>query len=38
MFVTHIALPLFGFNVGIRLRSVVILGAAALALALLDRG
>jgi len=38
MFVTHIALPLFGFNVGIELGQVVILGAAALALALVDRG
>ncbi len=38
MFVTHIALPLFGFNVGIELGQIVILGAAALALALVDRG
>jgi len=37
MFVTHIALPLFGFNVGIELGQIVILGAAALALALVDR-
>jgi hypothetical protein len=38
MFVTHIALPLFGFNVGIEIGQIVILGAAALALALADRG
>ena len=38
MFVTHIALPLFGFNVGIELGQIVILGAAAVALALVDRG
>jgi hypothetical protein len=38
MFVTHIALPLFGFNVGIEIGQIVILGAAALALALVDRG
>ena len=38
MFVTRIALPLFGFNVGIELGQIVILGAAALALALVDRG
>jgi len=37
MFVTPIALPLFGFNVGIELGQIVILGAAALALALVDR-
>jgi HupE / UreJ protein len=37
MFVTRIALPLFGFNVGIELGQIVILGAAALALALVDR-
>jgi hypothetical protein len=37
MFVTHLALPLFGFNVGIELGQIVILGAAALALALVDR-
>ncbi len=38
MFVTHIALPLFGFNVGIEIGQIVILGAAALALAFADRG
>ena len=38
MFVTHIALPLFGFNVGIELGQVVILSAAAVCLALIDRG
>ena len=38
MFVTHIALPLFGFNVGIELGQVVILSAAAMCLALIDRG
>lgn len=38
MFVTRIALPLFGFNVGIELGQIVILGAAAVALALVDRG
>ena len=37
MFVTHVALPLFGFNVGIELGQIVILGAAAMALALVDR-
>jgi HupE/UreJ protein len=37
MFVTRIALPLFGFNVGIELGQIVILGAAALVLALVDR-
>lgn len=37
IFVTHIALPLFGFNVGIELGQIVILGAAALGLALVDR-
>ena len=37
MFVTHVALPLFGFNVGIELGQVVILAAAAVCLALLDR-
>lgn len=37
MFVTHVALPLFGFNVGIELGQIVILGAAALALAVADR-
>jgi hypothetical protein len=37
MFVTHVALPLFGFNVGIELGQIVILGAAAAALALIDR-
>jgi hypothetical protein len=37
MFVTHIALPLFGFNVGIELGQVVSLAVAAVCLALLDR-
>jgi HupE/UreJ protein len=37
MFVTRIALPLFGFNVGIELGQIVILGAAAIALASVDR-
>lgn len=37
MFVTRIALPLFGFNAGIELGQIVILGAAALVLALMDR-
>jgi hypothetical protein len=37
MFVTRIALPLFGFNVGIELGQIVILGAAAVALAMVDR-
>jgi hypothetical protein len=38
MFVTRIALPLFGFNVGIELGQIVILGAAAMGLAVIDRG
>lgn len=38
MFVTHIALPLFGFNVGIELGQIVILAAAAVCLAVIDRG
>src|SRR5262249_35610558 len=38
MFVTRIALPLFGFNVGIELGQIVILGAAAIALATIDLG
>ncbi len=37
MFVTHVALPLFGFNVGIELGQIVILAAAAMVLALIDR-
>ncbi len=37
MFVTHIALPLFGFNVGIELGQIVILAAAAVVLGLIDR-
>jgi hypothetical protein len=37
MFVDRIALPLFGFNVGIEAGQIVVLGAAALALALVDR-
>ena len=38
MFVTQVALPLFGFNVGIELGQIVILGAAAVSLAMIDRG
>lgn len=38
MFVSQVALPLFGFNVGIELGQIVILTAAAMALAVLDRG
>ncbi len=37
MFVTHVALPLFGFNVGIELGQIVILSAAAIVLAGIDR-
>ncbi|HEY4304393.1 MAG TPA: HupE/UreJ family protein [Gemmatimonadaceae bacterium] len=37
MFVDHVALPLFGFNVGIELGQVVVLLAAAALLGLLDR-
>jgi hypothetical protein len=37
MFVDRIALPLFGFNVGIEAGQIVVLGAAALGLALVDR-
>src|ERR1700742_2418405 len=37
MFVEHIALPLFGFNVGIELGQMVVLLALAVVLALLDR-
>jgi hypothetical protein len=33
---THIALPLFGFNVGIELGQLVVLSAAALLLSLVD--
>lgn len=36
LFVDHIALPLFGFNVGIELGQIVVLGGAALLLSLLD--
>ena len=38
MFVSHIALPLFGFNVGIELGQIVILVGAAVLLAVIDRG
>jgi len=38
MFVTHVALPLFGFNVGIELGQIVILAAGAVVLAAIDRG
>ncbi len=37
LFVSHIALPLFGFNVGIEIGQVVVLTAAALVLACVDR-
>ena len=37
LFVAPIALPLFGFNVGIELGQLVVLAGAALALALVDR-
>ena len=37
LFVERIAVPLFGFNVGIELGQIVVLGAAALVLAVLDR-
>jgi hypothetical protein len=37
LFVTHVALPLFGFNVGIELGQIVVLTAAALVLTGLDR-
>ena len=38
MFVTKIALPLFGFNVGIELGQIVVLAAAAALLTGIDRG
>jgi hypothetical protein len=38
LFVDRIAVPLFGFNVGIELGQVVVLGLAAGGLAVLDRG
>lgn len=38
MFVDRIALPLFGFNVGIEAGQIVVLAAASVALALLDGG
>ena len=38
LFTGSIALPLFGFNLGIELGQLTILGGAALTLALLDRG
>ena len=38
LFVDHIALPLFGFNVGIELGQIVVLVGAALLLGALDRG
>lgn len=37
LFVTHIALPLFGFNVGIELGQIVVLAAAAALLTGIDR-
>ena len=37
LFVDHIALPLFGFNVGIELGQITVLVAAAVLLAALDR-
>jgi hypothetical protein len=37
LFVDHIALPLFGFNVGIEMGQVIVLTAAALVLAAIDR-
>ncbi|MEP6494097.1 MAG: HupE/UreJ family protein [bacterium] len=37
LFVTHIALPLFGFNVGIELGQVLVLAAAAALLTAIDR-
>jgi len=36
LFMTHIALPLFGFNVGIELGQLVVLSAAAVVLSLVD--
>src|SRR5438876_336729 len=38
LFVAPIAVPLFGFNVGIELGQLVVLAIAAVALGLLDRG
>jgi HupE / UreJ protein len=38
LFVTHIALPLFGFNVGIELGQIVVLSAAAVLLSVVDLG
>src|SRR5207249_11508351 len=38
LFVAPIAVPLFGFNVGIELGQLVVLALAAVALGLLDRG
>jgi hypothetical protein len=38
LFMTHIALPLFGFNVGIELGQIVVLSVAAGALSLADLG
>jgi HupE / UreJ protein len=37
LFVTHVALPLFGFNVGIELGQILVLTAAALVLTGIDR-
>jgi hypothetical protein len=37
LFVDHIAIPLFGFNVGIELGQILVLSCAALALAVIDR-
>ncbi len=38
LFVAHIALPLFGFNVGIELGQILVLSAAALLLSVADLG
>jgi hypothetical protein len=38
LFMTHIALPLFGFNVGIELGQILVLSAAAAVLSVLDAG
>lgn len=38
LFVTHVAVPLFGFNVGIELGQVLVLSTAAVAFVAIDRG
>src|SRR5262249_31905978 len=38
LFVEHIALPLFGFNVGIELGQILVLSISAVLLSILDRG